>query len=114
MIALSTVDYLGVFQPEDLKARPIISGWESPTQQLSCLRENLPKPILPCLTTYVKDNWDFLSFLPSSLYFDFIHSILYSCDIESLYTSIPIDLGIEAIDYWIKRKCNLTPERFTK
>ena len=31
---------------------------------------------------------------------------LYSCDIESLYTSIPIDLGIEAIDYWIKIKRN--------
>ena len=91
---------LKFIQPEDLKTRLIISGPESPTQRLSCLVENLLKPIVPCLTTYVKDDWDFLPFLPCSLNFD---SALYSCDIESLYTSNPIDLGIEAIDYWITR-----------
>ena len=110
-IALSADDYTEVFQPEDLKARPIISGPESPTQRLSCLIENLLKPIVSCLTTYLKDDWEFLRFLPSSLNFD---SVLYSCDIASYYTSIPIDLGIEAINYWIKRKRSLIPERFTK
>ena len=40
-IALLIDDYIEVFQPEDLKARPIISGPESTTQLLSCLRENL-------------------------------------------------------------------------
>ena len=34
--------------------------------------------------------------------------------LESLYTSIPIYLGIEAIDYGFTRKRNLIPERFTK
>ena len=97
-IALSADDYVEVFQPEDLKARPIISGPEIPTQRLSCLIENLLKPIVSCLTTYLKDDWDFLRALPSSSNFD---SVLYSCDIESYYTSVPIDLGIEAINYWI-------------
>ena len=110
-IALSTQNYIEVFLPEDLKARPIISDTESPTQRLSCLIENLLKPIVPCLITYVKHDWDFLQFLPSSLNFD---SALYSCDIKILHSSISIDLGIEAIDYWITRKRNLTPERFTK
>ena len=32
-IALSTDDYIEVFQPEDLKSSPIISGPESPTQR---------------------------------------------------------------------------------
>ena len=41
-------------------------------------------------------------------------SVLYSCDIEILYTSISIELGIGAIDYWIKRKRNLIPEHFRK
>ena len=50
-IALSTNDYIEVFQPEDLKARPIIPGPESPTQRFSCLIENLLKLIVPCLTT---------------------------------------------------------------
>ena len=84
-IALSTDDYIEVFQPEDLKARPIMSGQESPTQRLSCLIENLLKPIVPFLTTYVKEDWDFLQFLSSSLNFD---SVLYSYDIESLYIGL--------------------------
>ena len=39
---------------------------------------------------------------------------MYSCDIESLYTSIPTELGLETIEYWIMRKRNLIPQRFTK
>ena len=53
------------------------------------------KPIVPCLTTSVKDDLDFSWFLPSSLN---IESVLYLCDIESLYTSITTYLCIEAID----------------
>ena len=53
----------------------------------------------------------FLRFLPSSLNFD---SVVYSWVIGSSYTSIPIDQGIEAIDYWITRKRNLILERFMK
>ena len=110
-ITLLIDDYIEVFQPEHLKRRTIISGPESSTQRLSCLMENLLKPIDPCLTTYVKDDWDFLRFLPSSLNFD---SVLYSCDIENLYTSIPFDRSIEAIDYLITRKRNLIPEGLMK
>ena len=69
-IALSTDDYIEVFQLEDLKARPIVSDTESPTERLSCLIENLLKPIVPFLTTDVKDNLDFLRFLSISLNFD--------------------------------------------
>ena len=69
------------------------------------------KAIVPCLTTHVKDDWDFSRFLPSSLNFD---GVLYSCGIENLYTSFPIDLGIEATDYWITRKRNWFPKWFTK
>ena len=39
---------------------------------------------------------------------------MYSCNIESLYTSIPSELGLEAIEYWIMRKRNLVSQRFTK
>ena len=59
----------------------------------------------------MKYDWDFLRFLSRSLNFD---NVLCSCDIESLYISTPVDLGIEAIDSWITRKRNLIPERFTK
>ena len=39
---------------------------------------------------------------------------MYSCDIESLYTSIPTELSLEAIKYWIMRKRDLIPQLFTK
>ena len=60
--------------------------------------------MVPCLTTHMKDDLDFSQFLPSSLN---IESVLYLCDIESLYTSITTYLCIEATDYWCIRKRNL-------
>ena len=39
---------------------------------------------------------------------------MYSCDIESLYTAIPTERGIQAIEYWIMRKGDLIPQRFIK
>ena len=106
----SNSDYVEIFQPNDLSGRPIVAGPECPTQRLSCLLEKLLKPLVPCLTTYIKDDWDLLRFLPSQIDFD---CNLYTCDIVSLYTSIPIELGLEAIEYWITKKRDLIPPRFS-
>ena len=54
---------------------------------------------------------DFIKFLSRSLTFD---SDKNSCDKESLYTSIPTELGLKAIKYWIMRKQNLIPQCFPK
>ena len=102
---------INVLKPNDLKGRPIVAGPSSPTQALSSLIEKILKPIVPCLTTYIKDDWHFIKQLPQTLDYK---ATLYSCDIESLYTSIPIDLGLEAVSYWLNNKSNLIPHRFTK
>ena len=39
---------------------------------------------------------------------------MYTVDIVSLYTSIPHELGIKAIEYYIHKYQNELPERFTK
>ena len=39
---------------------------------------------------------------------------MYLCDISSIYTLIPTELGIEAISYWLYKKQELIPQRFTK
>ena len=101
---------INVLKPNDLKGRPIVAGPNSPTQALSSLIKEILKPIVPCLTTYVKDDWHFIKQLPTTLSYE---AILYSCDIESLYTSIPIDLGLEAISYWLNNESNLTLSRFS-
>ena len=40
--------------------------------------------------------------------------VLASCDVVSLYTSIPHHLQLQALSYWIDKKGNLIPEHFTK
>ena len=83
---------INVLKPDDLKDRPIVAGPNNPTQVLSALIEKVLKPIAPCLTTYAKDDWHFIKQLPTTLNYE---ATLYSCDKECLYTSIPINLGLE-------------------
>ena len=102
----TTID---VLKPDDLKGRPVIVGPNNPTQALTSLIENIPKPIVPCLTSYVKDEWHFIKQLRKTLKYE---ATIYSCNIESLYTSIPIDLGLEAISHWLNNKINLILNQF--
>ena len=60
---------------------------------------------------YIKDEWDFVRTLPKKVTF---RANLVSCDIVSLYSSIPTELGMEALEYWIERLCSKIPARFTK
>ena len=52
---------------------------------------------------YIKDVWDFLRKLPQEISFN---ATMSSCSITSLYISIPIDIGLEAISYWFDKKEN--------
>ena len=107
----SHTNYVEMAPPQDLKGRPIIAGPVAPTQRLSEFLDTLLKPIVTTLKTYVKDDWDFIRKLPQ----EFIKpSNLYSYDVTSLYTSIPHNLGLDAIKYWVERRRDLIPERFTK
>ena len=72
---------INVLKPNDLKGRPTVAGRNSPAQALSSLIEKILKPIVPCLTTYVKDDWHFIKQLPTTLNYE---ATLYSCDTESL------------------------------
>ena len=43
-----------------------------------------------------------------------ITPLLIRSDVVSSYTSIPQDLGLQALSYWIDKKQNLILEGFTK
>ena len=94
----------------DLVGRPVIAGTHSPTRHLSDLISEILRPIVPTQTSYVKDDWDYLQKIPRNLNGKYK---LFGCDIQSLYTSIPHELGLKAIRYWINRCRNLIQERFT-
>ena len=101
IVKINNNDYIELLRPTDLKSRPIVAGCVSPTQRLSTFINILLSPIVPHLTTYIKDDWHFLKQLPHTM--DFKNTTLYSVDITSLYTSIPDDLGVDAIRYWITK-----------
>ena len=110
-IASSNQDFIQMSPPDDLKGRPIIAGPISPTQRLSEFLDVILQPIVTTLKTYIKDDWDFLSKLPRE---SDSPCSLYSYDVTSLYTSIPHDLGIQALKFWIHEKRDILPERFTE
>ena len=97
--------------PEDLKRRATVGGPNSHTQGISGLLGKILIPIVSCLKTYVKDDLDFIRKLPSHEHYP---CVLASCDLVSLYTSIPHDLELETPSYWSDKKRNLISERFTK
>ena len=106
----SNSEYIHMEVPTDLKGRPITAGPIAPTRGLSELLEKILSPFVPRLRTYVKDDRDFLSRIPRNIDYD---CELVSCDIVSLYTNIPHELGIEALRYWLTRYPDLLPQRFT-
>ncbi|CAG2219099.1 unnamed protein product [Mytilus edulis] len=103
-------EYMKVQKPTDLKLRPIIAGPASPTHRLSNFLDIILKPLCKYVPSYIRDDIDFLSHLPKIAP---VHARLVSFDVTSLYTNIPHDLGIEAIQYWVAKHRDAIPNRFT-
>lgn len=95
--------------PEDLKMRPIIAGPQCPTSRLSNLVDILIKPLIHQVKSYVRDDLDFLTHLPTIIDND---SSLLTFDVTSLYTNIPHESGITAVKYWLERNRSGIPDRF--
>ena len=85
---------------------------EEQTHMLSIFLDIILRPLTEKVTSYVRDDMDFLNYLPKKTDFD---STFFSFNITSLYTNIPHELGIEAISYWIEQFPDfLVDDRFTK
>lgn len=96
--------------PDDLTSRPIVNNNNSVTCKLSKLLDNILKPYLKIVPSYIRDTYDFLSKLPKGkLNFEVK---LTSWDIVSLYTNIPNEYGLEAINYYLHM--SLHTDRFSK
>lgn len=111
VITDSNCVYIKMAPPESLKGRPIISGPISPTKHLSQLIDKIIAPLVRLQKSYIKDDWDLIRKLPKTISYE---AELFTCDIVSLYTSIPHDLGLKAMDYWITKERARIPQRFTK
>ena len=66
--------------------------------------------MVPNLKTYVKDEFDFLRNFPKTIP---SKTKVVCFDVTSLYTSIPTDLGLKALHYWLEKLSHLVDKRFT-
>ena len=104
-------EYIQIPFPDDLKGRPICGDVNSVTHGLSKLMDKILKPLVTQRKTFVKDEFDFLRKFPRVIP---PGAKVVCCDVTSLYTSIPTDLGLEALNYWIDKLARLIDGRFTK
>ncbi|XP_043942807.1 uncharacterized protein LOC122814282 [Protopterus annectens] len=78
--------------------RPIVSGAKWITENISIYLENVLRPLVDAIPTILKDTYQLIDYLHS---FDFIFiqdkHLLITMDVQSLFTSIPNEDGIEAI-----------------
>ena len=96
--------------PDDLTSRPIVSGPKSVTKGISKILEKLLTPLVSHLRTYLKDERDFLRKFPRNIG---PNAYIMCCDVIGLYSNIPNDLGLTAMEYWTNKLRHLIPSRFT-
>ena len=91
-------DYIKLPPPPDLKFRPIVARPASPTHRLSNFVDIILKPLCKHVPSYIRDDFDFPNHIPNKVTED---TILVSFDVISLYTSIPHELGLKAIEHFL-------------
>ena len=71
----------------------------------------LLKPLIKHVPSFLRDTTDFLNSLPNRIPKE---TLFATFDFESLYSNIPHNLGIEAINFWIEQFPEDVDDRFSK
>ena len=71
--------------------RPIVSGCSGPTERVSSFLDNIIKPLVPTMPSYIKDSPHLISLLENTHIL--WNAILVTIDVSSFYTNIPQDEG---------------------
>ena len=71
----------------------------------------LLQPFLGKINSYVRDDIQFLNFIPQQTD---PNTLLATFDVTSLYSNIPHELGKQAIEYWIKKHPDTLHNRFSE
>lgn len=82
--------------------RPIIAGMGSLIEKISVFVDSFLKPRVQSLPSFVQDSQDMIKIL-QSVSLPQNPTLLVTLDVESLYTNIPHDGGIQAIDFFSTR-----------
>lgn len=84
---------------DDLKIRPIVGGWASPTSRLSEMIDDILKKLVKRVNSYIKDEKTFLEKIPWDIMNQHKGYVL-TLDIESMFTNITLSMLLEAVAYW--------------
>ena len=84
---------------------PVISGCNTPTEKISAFVDHQLKPLVPQISSYVKDTNDFLNKLKGMDRFP-EGAILVTIDVVGLYPHIPHNEGLEAIRKSLNTRTN--------
>ena len=92
----------------NIPLRPIVSEYDSPTDQLSNYVTHFIQPLAEILSSYIRDCKQFLQLLESLPPLP-ENAILATADVTSLYTNIPHEEGIESVLHYMKLHANILP-----
>ena len=85
--------------------RPIVSAFSCPTEPLALYLDHVTAPFVRSLDSYVKDTTHMLNILDSFRFRDVDgQRLIFAMDIKSLYTFIPNDGGLCALQYYLDYK----------
>ena len=110
-IQVQNSEYVKIYGHQDLTLRPIVEGPNCPNRRLSKLVDILLKPFLIHIKSYIKYNLDFLAQCFRENKWD---TILTTFDTVGLYSNIPHEYGLEAIEYWLDKFAESLHPRFPK
>ena len=100
--AVETQKYENIEIPNnrDLKIRPIVASLPCPINRLSKLIDILLQHFLNEIKIYIKDSIHFLNSIPQKIDPD---TRIVTFDVINLYSNIPLELGKQAISFWIEK-----------
>ena len=104
-------EIIKIFEPNDLKIRPIVGGHKRLTRKLSQLIDILLKPFLKHIKNFIRDSFEFLNTCPKDEDED---TEIVTSDVINFYNSIPHKFGLEAIDYFLTKYQEDLHPRFSK
>ena len=103
-------ELITISEPKDLKLRPIVGGPKCPTRRLSNFLDLILKPLTKHVKSNIKDNIEFLKTCKRNVTDD---TVLVTFDVCSLYTNIPHEFGLRAIEYFVSYYRQIINPRFT-
>ena len=89
-------EIISAVDPSELNLRPIVADPSCPTNRLSKLLDKILQPYQQFVSSYTKNNIQFLNNLPKTIT---NNEVFITYDVTSLYSNIRHDLGIEIISY---------------